>query len=44
MSMVRKIVSDVVSHKHKHFLTLGLFQLALFTWIPVLVSRSILST
>src|SRR4029077_11765739 len=24
MSLVRNIVSDVVSHKHKHFLTLGL--------------------
>ncbi len=25
MSLVRNIVSDVISHKHKHFLTLGLF-------------------
>src|SRR6478672_11292609 len=24
MSLVRNIVSDVVSHKHRHFLTLGL--------------------
>ena len=24
MSLVRNIVSDVISHKHKHFLTLGL--------------------
>jgi hypothetical protein len=24
MSLVRSIVSDIVSHKHTHFLTLGL--------------------
>jgi membrane protein len=24
MSLVRNIVSDVISHKHRHFLTLGL--------------------